>query len=57
MFEYAWGLLGLQSRILSVIYSVFKLFSPYYGNRGLAGGIVGDIMVAPEIFGFLTIWR
>ena len=57
MFVCPWGLSGLSSRVLSAIYSVFKLFSPYYGNRGLAGGIVGDIMVAPESFAFLPIWR
>ena len=52
MFACPWGLLGLQSRILSVIYSVCKLFRPCRGGWGLGDAISGDIMVAPEIFVF-----
>ena len=36
----------------SVGNSECKLQSPCGGGRGLAGGIIGEIMVAPEIFGF-----
>ena len=47
------GPLGeLQSRVMSVIYSVLKFFSPCRGGWGLGGAIFGDIMVAPEIFVF-----
>ena len=57
MFACPWGLLGLQSRILRVMYSVLKFFSPCRGGWGLGDAISGDIMVAPEIFVFWTIWR
>ena len=41
----------------SVGNSECKLQSPCGGGRGLAGGIIGDIMVAPEIFVFLPVCR
>ena len=45
------GLSGLHGRVLSVINSVFKLFSPWRDGRGLAGGIVGSLLgdASPKI--------
>ena len=46
------SLSGPRRGAQSVGNSECKLQSPCGGGRGLAGGIIGEIMVAPEIFGF-----
>ena len=52
MFASLQSLSGPRRGVQSVGNSERSLQSPCGGGRDLAGGIIGEIMVAPEIFGF-----
>ena len=57
MFASLQSLSGPRRGAQSVGNSECSLQSPCGGGRGLAGGIIGEFIVAPGIFGFWTIWR